>query len=154
MKKYMFIGFLALTGCVTTQYENEKNICERQPSWVAYAQCSNRIGIKYYGDDPLEHEMIAYRNLLIEKVKNNQITPKEAEYLRQQKWNQAKQQFSTPNYYSGSGNLNNAAQESNDLLMQTIKSNQQNVQQPAPTSPTRTECRPNLLGGGFDCTTH
>jgi len=155
MKKLLIVGVLALTGCVTNEYAAEKSVCENKPSWVEYAQCSNRIGAKYYGGDPLENEMIAYRNLLIEKVQNKQMAPAEAEYLRQQKWNQAKQQYNTPNYYSGSGNLNAVIQQNNDRMMETIKNNQQNTTTPAPLpTQTKTECRPNLLGGGFDCTTY
>jgi len=155
MKKFLMIGVLALTGCVTSEYDAEKSVCENKPSWVEYARCANKIGSQYYGSDPLEREMIAYRNLLIEKVQNKEITPKEAEYLRQQKWNQAKQQYNTPNYNSGSGNLNAAIQQNNDRMVETIKNNQQNSTAPAPvyTSPTTTNCEPDGYGG-MRCTTY
>jgi|GEM_PF-3054941 len=156
MKIFFVFALFVLTGCVTDQYVSEKNMCEHKPTWVEYAQCLNRIGAIHYSDDPLEREMIAYQNFLIEKVQNKQMTPAEAEYLRQQKWNQAKQQHSTPNYYSGSSNLNTTIQQNNNLMMEAIKNNQKNSAMPSEPlfkSPTSTDCNPNGYGG-ITCTTY
>lgn len=155
MKRILVLGIFVLTGCVTDQYAIEKSACENRPSWIEYAQCSNRLGVKYYGDDPLEREMIAYRNLLIERVQNKKITTAEAEYLRQQKWDQAKQKYNAPNYYSGSGNLNAVIQQNNNRMIEVMKNNQQNAPAAAPvyTSPVTTSCNPNGYGG-INCTTY
>ena len=155
MKRFLVIGILATTGCVTSQYAAEKSICETKPSWVEYAHCLNTIGAAYYGGDPLEREMTAYRNILIEKVQNKRITPAEAEYLRQKRWNEAKRQYNATGNYSSPNNLNKVIQQNNDRMMEVMKTNKQNTRPPAPiATQKRTECRPNHLGGGFDCTTY
>lgn len=149
----MIIGMLFLSGCVTSQYASEKEMCEVAPTWVEYAQCSNRIGMKYYGNDPLEHEMIAYRNLLIEKVQNKQITPTQAEYLRQQKWTQAKQQYNTTSYSSLSM-PSTVVQQNHDLMKEVIKNNKPApIPEPTYKSLKTTTCEPDGLGG-VRCTTY
>jgi len=147
MKKLLCFGFLFLSGCAFDGYTDEKQLCESKPSWVEYAQCLNRIGMVYYGNDASEHTMIAYRNFLIEQVQTKKITPAQAEYMRQEKWEQVKQGiYSPPPRFVKRIN-------SDPALIPVIIP--QSVPTPLPVikSPERTECRP-TLGGGFDCTTY
>ncbi len=147
--KLSVFASLLLSGCVTTGYTSEKEVCEVKPTWVEYAQCLNVIGSKYYGDDLTERRMIAYRNLLIERVQRKQITEAEAEYMRQEKWSQAKRETNMPNYYTPPSGASAARSSSNSLLLEAIKNNQQQrtTMDLELKSLTTTDCQPNGYGG-------
>jgi len=139
---------MVLSGCAFDGYTDEKQLCESKPSWVEYAQCLNRIGMVYYGNDASEHTMIAYRNFLIEQVQTKKITTAQAEYMRQEKWEQVKQGI-----YSSPPPRIAKHIESSPELLPVIIPQPNRISEPIIKNSERTECRPNL-GGGFDCTTY
>lgn len=78
---------LALSGCVTDQMQAQYNTCNTYQRWVDNAECLNRVAATDWriSQDPGSQEIIAYRALLIEKVRAGKITDAEANYAFQQK---------------------------------------------------------------------
>jgi hypothetical protein len=90
MMKNSFLALtlsLALAGCVTDQMAPQYNACNAYQRWVDKAQCMNNVAATdgRIAQDPGSQEIIAYRKLLIEKVRRKKISDAEAEYAFQQK---------------------------------------------------------------------
>lgn len=84
MKRILLISALSLvlSGCVQNHLASAYSACETYPKWIDKAQCQDSVA----SQDPLIHqnttfqEIVSYRRLLIEKVKNKKMTNTEAEY--------------------------------------------------------------------------
>ncbi len=87
MKKLAILTTLFLTGCITSQNDEQRRMCLAYDGWLDKAQCMDSVNKTYppdYTDANLE-EVNAYRRLLIEKVKMGKMTEAEADYALKQK---------------------------------------------------------------------
>lgn len=154
--------------CEQERINNEQNACEAQKTWVEKAECKTSLMTKYR-NDPFTQEISAYNRLIIEKVKSHKMKNAEADYAIQQKIAEVNQRLSAIRAQNRQLDLIERQQDA--LARQQIMERDQKQDQmlldnfnrrsiQTPTSPPliqnpeRTECRPNVLSGGFDCTTY
>ena len=156
------------------QMDRKFSACENYKSWVEQSECKNRVvnSEPRYRNNRFFQEIVAYRSLLIEKVKANQLTEAEARYALVQKVSEIDRQVAKMRaedrrldliereqdmraHQDRMNRMNAVIQQNNDRMMETIKNNQQNTTTPAPvyTSPTTTNCEPDGYGG-MRCTTY
>lgn len=146
MNKALIAVVLALVGCASSQIEQRYLACEAHTNWMEIDECRDNVTASdpRFSHDTVALELLAYKKLLREKVQNQEMTEPEAGYAFQQKKTELYQRREVlrsmetrqPAYYPPQA---------------PVYQQQAPIYQP-PTS-TKTECRPELFGNGFECTT-
>lgn len=147
MKKTLIGAVLVLAGCVSGQMEQKYIVCDSYKNWMEREECRDNITASdpRFSTDPVALELLAYKKLLREKVQNKEMTEPEAGYAFQQK--------KTELYHRREAIRSMEAQQPAYYPPPQAPVYQQQAPIYQPPASTKTECRPELFGNGFDCTT-